>query len=393
MPTAHRRQRTAQNLLRSAGVVTLTLAALPAVSMLLGVRLIPGELPTLSLSALWVWLAAAVCYAIAFWLTAAAVGIDRLHTRARLLVGVQAVAAMVMFSLVCSGYETTQLVVVAAQIGLLFPLPLSIGLVLLQSAVQGWIAIDHFGIIMALWWIGALTLPYSSLALLTARMAASQARAGDELASTNAQLRATQALLADSSRMSERVRISQELHDLLGHHLTGLSLHLEAARHQALGKPLDEIRTCQSLTTLLLSDVREAVSSLRGQDTLDLTKALTPLVTEIPHPTVHLSLPEDLTVTDPERAHALVRCVQEIVTNTVRHASADNLWIEFVRTEDGVHVQAHDDGRATKNWTLGQGLKGMRDRLEHFGGRLEIDARPYHGFRLDAWIPFSGGTP
>ena len=382
----------ATRLLRSAGAVTLVLAGLPAVSMLLGVRLLPGETPTIPPNLLWVWLAAAVFYAVAFWLSASAIGNERLHNRARVLVAVQAVSALAMFYIVCSGYETTQLVVVAAQMGLFFPLPLSVVLVLLQAAIQGWLALDHFPLTMALWWVGALTLPYSFLALLTAHLAASQARARTELASANAQLRATQALVADSSRMSERIRISHELHDLLGHHLTGLSLNLEAARHQVQGKPLDQIRTCQSLTKLLLSDVREAVSSLGKQDTLDLAKALTPLVSGIPHPKVHLDLPADLTITDPERAHALVRCVQEIVTNTLRHARADNLWIEFLKTDEELHVRAHDDGTGTKDWKLGHGLRGMRERLEHLGGRLEIEVRPYQGFHLDAWIPLTRGA-
>jgi signal transduction histidine kinase len=356
--------------------------------MLLGVQLLPGETPAIPPNLLWVWLTAAVSYAVAFWLSAAAVGNERLLNRARMLVAVQSIAALVMFYVVCSGYETTQLVVVAAQMGLFFPLPLSIGLVMLQSAIQGWLALDHFSPTLALWWVGALTLPYSSLALLTSHLAASQARGRRALAGANAELRATQALLADSSRMSERIRISHELHDLLGHHLTGLSLNLEAARHQVQGKPLDAISRSQALTKLLLSDVREAVSSLR-EDTLDLATALARLVEGIPHPNVHLNLPEHLTITDPERAHALVRCVQEIVTNTLKHARADNLWIELVTNDEELHVRAHDDGKATTDWTLGHGLRGMRERLEHLGGRLEIEARPYQGFHLDAWIPLT----
>ena len=381
-----------QRLLRGAGAVTLVLAGLPAVSMLLGVRLLPGDIPTIPPNLLWVWLTAAVLYSIAFWHSASAIGNERLQNRARILVAVQAVSALAMFGIVCSGYETTQLVVVAVQMGLFFPLPLSVVLVLLQTAIEGWLALDHFPLTMALWWVGALTLPYSFLALLTTHLAASQAKARQDLASANAELRATQALVANSSRMSERIRISHELHDLLGHHLTGPSLNLEAARHQVHGKPLDQVRTCQSLTKLLLSDVREAVSSLRDQETLDLAKALTPLVSGIPHPKVHLDLPADLTITDPESAHALVRCVQEIVTNTLRHARADNLWIELLRTDQGLHVRARDDGMGRKVWTPGHGLRGMRKRLEKLGGRLEIEARPYHGFHLDAWIPLTRGA-
>ena len=93
---------------------------------------------------------------------------------------------------------------------------------------------------------------------------------------------------------------------------------------------------------------------------------------------------------DPERAHALVRCVQEIVTNSVKHAGADNLWIEFVKTDGKLQVRARDDGRGVVSIKEGQGLRGMRERLERLGGRLEIEATPRHGFSLNAFIALPG---
>jgi len=88
----------------------------------------------------------------------------------------------------------------------------------------------------------------------------------------------------------------------------------------------------------------------------------------------------------------VLRCVQEIITNAIRHAAADNLWIELARTDSGIAIQAWDDGRGSKEVQPGHGLIGMRERLEQVGGRLEIETQPAKGFRLTAWMPLSGGT-
>src|SRR3546814_12036878 len=82
---------------------------------------------------------------------------------------------------------------------------------------------------------------------------------------SNSELRATRALLAESSRLSERMRISRELHDLLGHHLTALSLNLEVATHVSSGKAQEHVRQAHTLAKLLLTDVREAVSRQIGR--------------------------------------------------------------------------------------------------------------------------------
>jgi len=381
-----------RRLLRAAGVVTLVLVGTPAVLMLLvglelmdvTMRLSPGRFAF--------WLLAAMVYAVAFWQAARAVGNERFLGRARWLVAVQAVAALAMFNLVCTGLESTQLVLVAAQVGLFFPLPVGIVWVLAQTCLQSGIAILHWPTDIAVGLTVAFTLPYSLLALLISYFAARQTRARNELARANAELRATQALLADSSRMAERARISDELHDLLGHHLTALSLNLEAAVHQTEGKARESVEKAQSLAKLLLSDVRESVSSVRGSGRVDLAKALAPIVEELPRPKVHLNLAEDVEITDPEHAHALVRCVQEIVTNAARHGGAENLWIDFRPSENGLEIRARDDGRGVKKVTPGQGLAGMRRRLEDLGGRLQVASEPGEGFRVEAWIPLGGAA-
>ena len=103
---------------------------------------------------------------------------------------------------------------------------------------------------------------------------------------------------------------------------------------------------------------------------------------------IHLELPPRFSVDDPRRAQVLLRCAQEIITNTVRHAGARNLWLRFERTpENELAMHARDDGRGAPDLKHGNGLIGMRERLAQIGGRLNITTERDRGFALDAWLP------
>lgn len=234
-------------------------------------------------------------------------------------------------------------------------------------------------------------LSFQGIAFSLGYMAASEGRRGSELARVNAELQATQELLADSSRMAERLQISRELHDTLGHHLTVLNVNLEIAKQTVEGRAAEPVLEAQAVTRLLLSDVREVVSSLREDQSVDLRRALETLAAGTPEPRVHLSFPEHLEIHDPAQAHALFRCAQEAITNTVRHARARNLWIELGKAEDGIVLRARDDGRGAADVRAGNGLQGMRERLEEVGGRLEVESQPGQGFSLRAWTPLQEG--
>jgi len=234
----------------------------------------------------------------------------------------------------------------------------------------------------------ALYLGFSGFTYITSLVARQQNDSREEQRRLNSELRATRTLLTESSRIAERMRISRELHDLVGHHLTALSLNLEVASHLVGGAAQDHVRQAQTVAKLLLSDVREVVSQLREDDAIDLTEALKTLVEGVPGITIHLDLPPRFSVDDPRRAQVLLRCAQEIITNTVRHAAARNLWLRFERTEaNELAMHAHDDGRGAGQLRQGNGLTGMRERLAQIGGRLNITTARDQGFALDAWLP------
>lgn len=227
---------------------------------------------------------------------------------------------------------------------------------------------------------------------VTSLVAKQQAEAREEQRRLNAELRATRALLAESARVNERTRISRELHDLLGHHLTALSLNLEVAGHLSEGRVKEHVQQAHTLARLLLTDVREAVSQLRDTGSIDLAAALRPLAENVPALDIHMDIQAPLTMDDPERAHVLLRCAQEVITNAVRHAGAANLWIQVRRDDGRIAMTARDDGRGTDQMVAGNGLRGMRERLLQYGGNLEIKTRHQEGFCLHLTLPASAAT-
>jgi len=229
---------------------------------------------------------------------------------------------------------------------------------------------------------------FSMFIFVTSLVARQQTQARDEQRRLNSELRATRALLAESARVNERTRISRELHDLLGHQLTALTLNLEVAGHLAEGQALEHVKRSHALAKLLLGNVREVVSQLRETGAIDLAAALRPLTENVPSLDIQLEIEDPLNVEDPQRAHVLLRCTQEIITNAVRHAGARHLWIKVYReAPDRVVVEARDDGVGADMVNVGNGLRGMRERLQQCGGQLQVETLPGEGFRLRATVP------
>jgi len=232
-----------------------------------------------------------------------------------------------------------------------------------------------------------LFLGMSLFAFMSSVVVLRQNAARDELRRVNSELHATQSLLAENTRIAERVRIARELHDLVGHHLTALTLNLEVVTHLADGKVLEHVQQAHSLARLLLADVREVVSDMRKGDMVNLADAFHTLIEGVPKPRIHLDLPAQAVMTEPQRAQVVLRCVQEMITNSVRHAQADNLWIRLSVTGDGLAMSARDDGIGSDKVAVGNGLLGMAERLKQLGGKLEIESDPGAGFALHAWLP------
>jgi signal transduction histidine kinase len=199
-------------------------------------------------------------------------------------------------------------------------------------------------------------------------------------------------VLEHSSRELERQHVSRELHDVLGHHLTALSLQLEVAKHLVEGRAAEPVLRAQELAKGALTEVRQVASSLRDPRPLDVSDALTKLIGAVPGLEVHLDLDGARTIEAPRVALAVVRCVQEAVTNAARHSGAKNLWLAIDMADGAITVTARDDGRGASTIEGGNGLTGLRERMSELGGELAFETSPGHGFMLSARIPLGAGS-
>lgn len=330
-----------------------------------------------------------VVFGIVYWLLTRRLG-SRRHPVLKILgLGVLTATAIGVGWFSHSGLSALLLVVVAVALPWTLPLPIGVAWLVLQNLalIPVFAGFPGFG-----WGTAtlqaALYLGFATLMFVTSMVARQQDDAREEQRRLNSELRATRALLAESSRIGERMRIARELHDLLGHHLTALTLNLEVASHRVAPAEVGPVRQAQAIARQLLGDVREVVSELRQGEALDLSQALRSLIEGVPTVQVHLDLPPAFSVDEPQRAQVMLRTVQEILTNTARHSGARNLWLGFSRTEAGeLKLEARDDGRGAGTIRPGNGLNGMRERLAAAGGRLLVSAEPGRGFALTAWLP------
>lgn len=203
-----------------------------------------------------------------------------------------------------------------------------------------------------------------------------------ELTEAHVELKAASILLSESARTAERLRISRELHDIMGHQLTVLTLQLETARHLDGEASRVHLERADGVARELLGDVRETVGRLRTEAP-DLELALKSITEDLPGLDVSIDVSPRVRLGENARA-TIVRAVQEIVTNTIRHAQARELRITIVPSQRGVELDARDDGRGTHDVVLGNGLRGLRERVTALGGDVMFDGS--NGFRVHAQI-------
>ena len=228
---------------------------------------------------------------------------------------------------------------------------------------------------------------FQALAALCVHYAVSAESSRDQLVLVNADLLATRALLADSARDAERLRVARELHDVAGHKLTAMRLNLRALAADPAFSQHEQLRVAEQLSGELLADIRGVVQALRNEHGLDLETALRALAAPLPRPALALRIDDDVRVTDPGTAEALLRLVQEALTNAARHADANRLSVHLRR--DGAEVVLHmeDDGRIKGAIREGNGIAGMRERIAALRGRFELGTTARGGLRIDARLP------
>jgi two-component system sensor histidine kinase DesK len=227
---------------------------------------------------------------------------------------------------------------------------------------------EHMFVSALLFWM------FNLFALVMMNTMINERKARESANQLNRELMATQSLLGEATKQAERVRIARNIHDLLGHHLTALTINLQVAERISQGEAKSKIEQCHSLAKLLLTDVREAVSEIRERSSLQLESALHALIDNIPNLTVRMDYDNTLEINDVTVAETILRCVQESLTNSLKHGNANCFIIELKQQQHGLVLTLQDNGKLGSQFKEGNGLLGIKERVLALGGQVLFQA-------------------
>jgi two-component system sensor histidine kinase DesK len=184
---------------------------------------------------------------------------------------------------------------------------------------------------------------------------------------------------------AERERIARDLHDLLGHTLTLITVKAELAARLAerdVAAAAGEIRELEQISRDALRQVREAVGGYRSGG---LTGELVNAKVALNSARVELIAEVDCPGCPPTHDNLFALVLREAITNIVRHSGARHCWVQMQRRGILLELTIRDDGRGG-NLREGNGLRGMRERLSALDGSLHIDSSR-EGTLLTAMLP------
>ena len=212
----------------------------------------------------------------------------------------------------------------------------------------------------------------------------------------NRELNSYLALSEKIAEDRERKRIAREIHDTLGHALTGISAGIDAVKVLV---DIDTNRAKEQLNNVSVV-VRDGIRDVRGSlnkmrpgalENNTLKEALIKIIREyeaISNLEIHLRYEWDNIDLDIAKEDIVFRVIQESITNSVRHGHAKTIWIELL--EEEVYVMTiQDDGVGFDELHYGYGLKQMQERLMIIGGSVRFENRD--GFYTHIEIPKIGG--
>ncbi len=189
---------------------------------------------------------------------------------------------------------------------------------------------------------------------------------------------------------AERERIARDLHDLLGHTLTLITVKAELAGTLAerdLPRAADEIRELEQIARDALAQVRQAVGGYRG----DLAGEIANAGVALHAAGIHFDADAAGGSRGTAQDAALAMVVREAVTNIVRHAGAQTCRLSLRHADARILLELRDDGHRGRRGE-GNGIRGMRERIEALGGTLSVEFGAA-GTHLEAIVPAETTRP
>jgi two-component system, NarL family, sensor histidine kinase DesK len=204
----------------------------------------------------------------------------------------------------------------------------------------------------------------------------------------NQALAETRAELARLAAENERIRIARDLHDLLGHSLTAITVKAGLARRLGPTNPagaVDQITEVEELCRQVLAEVRAAVSGYRE---VTLASELARGRELLRVSGIAADLPTATEVADPFHQELFGWAVREGLTNVIRHSRARSCAVRVSAS----CVEITDDGHGS-DAPPGNGLSGLRERAAAAGGGVDAGPVQPAGWRLRVWVPTVGAPP
>jgi two-component system sensor histidine kinase DesK len=201
---------------------------------------------------------------------------------------------------------------------------------------------------------------------------------------TNLALADARSEVARLAAENERTRIARDLHDLLGHSLTTITVKAGLARRLAQRgdneRAATEIAEVEELSRRSLADVRAAVA---GHRDVTLAGEIATAREVLRAAGVVAELPGSVDIVEPSLSELFGWVTREGVTNVLRHARASHCTIRVDRN----WIEIADDGRGGAVAGADNGLTGLRERVEAAGGTVQVQGVPFGGWRLRAEVP------
>ena len=228
------------------------------------------------------------------------------------------------------------------------------------------------------WWYYLSSVVIS--ALIGAVTIQARAREGD-----NARLRLAQEEVERLAKLAERERIARDLHDVLGHTLSVVVLKSELAQKLMARDPAraqQEMAEVERISRQGLAEVREAITGYRASGLSEEIGHVRDTLTAAGIETTIEAWP--IPKLAPAQETALSLALREATTNVIRHAAATRCHIKFYAKDGSALMEVQDDGRGS-DAPFGNGLTGMRERIQALGGALSRETE--RGTRLLISLP------
>lgn len=221
--------------------------------------------------------------------------------------------------------------------------------------------------------------------------------ANEDLQDANVQLKEYAIITEKIGETRERNRLAREIHDTLGHTLTGISAGVDACLATveiAPDQTKKQLELIADVTRSGILDVRRSVNKLRPDalERLSLESAISELVKEMNSVSglkIHFKNKMETLKFDEDEENAIYRVIQESVTNAIRHGKAENITITIEKEESNLLLTIQDDGVGCKEIKKGFGTRHITERIEMLNGIVLFDGE--NGFRVFARIPIRWG--